>query len=327
MKLFYAFAGLVQGHGRILEPPGRSSYHLLTNDAEIDQSLVVPNYNDNQLFCGGLHTQIANEYKCGVCGDDYRDARPRANELGGRYGSTGLIPRTYEQGDLFDVKVQLTAHHKGFFEFKLCEMKPGMTTEDESCFDMESSIIELENGGTKWDVTEKHPTTYYESTLRLPDSLSCEHCVLQWRYHTGNSWGCDDSGCGLGLGHQEEFYGCADIKINPRDGARPSTSPVTKTTNPATKTTTTKAATKTTTTKATTKSTISVTTKTVAPTADVDDIDHFCTGQGNGMYPHPHDCQKFIQCSNGATFVRTCSNGLLFDPAINNCNWPNNVQC
>ena len=103
MKLFYAFAGLVQGtgqiseiifvaknkmlkiyhmnpnafffifwpvlgHGRILEPPGRSSYHLLTNDAEIDQSLVVPNYNDNQLFCGGLHTQIANEYKCGVCG-------------------------------------------------------------------------------------------------------------------------------------------------------------------------------------------------------------------------------------------------------------------
>lgn len=68
-----------------------------------------------------------------------------------------------------------------------------------------------------------------------------------------------------------------------------------RTTNPATKTTTTKATTKTTTTKATTKSTISVTTKTVAPTADVDDIDHFCTGQGNGMYPHPHDCQKFIQ--------------------------------
>lgn len=44
--------------------------------------------------------------------------------------------------------------------------------------------------------------------VRLPDGLSCSHCVLQWRYHAGNSWGIDyDTGksC-LGCGHQEEFY-------------------------------------------------------------------------------------------------------------------------
>ncbi|CAF3871404.1 unnamed protein product, partial [Rotaria sp. Silwood1] len=53
----------------------------------------------------------------------------------------------------------------------------------------------------------------------LPDGLSCSHCVLQWRYHAGNSWGIDietGKSC-LDCGHQEEFYNCADISIAPED--------------------------------------------------------------------------------------------------------------
>ena len=57
--------------------------------------------------------------------DNFNDVRPRDNELNGKYGKTGLITRTYKQGDTFDVKVQLTAHHKGFFEFKICEITSG----------------------------------------------------------------------------------------------------------------------------------------------------------------------------------------------------------
>lgn len=30
---------------------------------------------------------------------------------------------------------------------------------------------------------------------------------------TGNNWGCEDGECGLGLGPQEEFWGCSDIAI------------------------------------------------------------------------------------------------------------------
>ena len=44
----------------------------------------------------------------------------------------------------------------------------------------------------------------------------------------------------------------------------------------------------------------------------------------DGMYQHPSDCQKFIQCANGNTFIGSFSNGLLFDPgydpSIKNCN-------
>ena len=59
-------------------------------------------------------------------------------------------------------------------------------------------------------------------TGKLPADLTCEHCVIQWHYHTANSWACDDTGCGLGYGEQEEFYGCADIAIT-NTGAPPST--------------------------------------------------------------------------------------------------------
>ncbi|RXG52211.1 hypothetical protein Avbf_17097 [Armadillidium vulgare] len=42
-----------------------------------------PDYNDNELFCGGLTVQEANGGKCGVCGDNYADPTPRAHEDGG----------------------------------------------------------------------------------------------------------------------------------------------------------------------------------------------------------------------------------------------------
>ena len=84
MKLFATLAATVSAHGRLMEPPGRSSLYLLPNDEEVKSfwDVVIPNYADNQLFCGGLTTEIANGYKCGVCGDNYADSRPRENELG-----------------------------------------------------------------------------------------------------------------------------------------------------------------------------------------------------------------------------------------------------
>jgi len=39
--------------------------------------------------------------------------------------------------------------------------------------------------------------------------LTCNHCVFQWKYNTGNSWGTDriSGQSGLGLGIQEQFFG------------------------------------------------------------------------------------------------------------------------
>ena len=50
--------------------------------------------------------------------------------------------------------------------------------------------------------------------IKLPYGLSCSHCVMQWKYRAGNSWGAEKEDKGFGKGApQEEFYNCADIRI------------------------------------------------------------------------------------------------------------------
>jgi hypothetical protein len=50
--------------------------------------------------------------------------------------------------------------------------------------------------------------------VTLPANLTCKHCVFQWKYITGNSWGMSNGKSCVGCGGQnEEFYGCSDIAI------------------------------------------------------------------------------------------------------------------
>ena len=43
--------------------------------------------------------------------------QPRANEAGGLYGK-GVIVRKYEKNSVIKVRVELTANHMGYFEFR-----------------------------------------------------------------------------------------------------------------------------------------------------------------------------------------------------------------
>ena len=54
----------------------------------------------------------------------------------------------------------------------------------------------------------------YDLKLQLPVDVTCEQCIVQWTYVTGNSWGVGEDGIGcVGCGAQENFRACADIKI------------------------------------------------------------------------------------------------------------------
>ena len=54
----------------------------------------------------------------------------------------------------------------------------------------------------------------FRSFYKLPEGLTCDQCVLQWRYVAGNNWGNCPNGTGMvGCGPQEQFRGCADVKI------------------------------------------------------------------------------------------------------------------
>ena len=59
--------------------------------------------------------------------------QPRSNENGGAYGQ-GVIVRSYRTGSNIDISVELTANHKGFFEFRLCPLDEQTAPETDECF-------------------------------------------------------------------------------------------------------------------------------------------------------------------------------------------------
>ena len=122
--------------------------------------------------------------------------------------------------------------------------------------------------------------------------MVCDHCVISWKWHTGNNWGCEDSGeCGVGLGPQEEFWGCADIAITP-DGKPTGSPPTTTPRDPS-----------------------------------QPDVTQFCIEHGAGIFPHPTDCSSYIKCNTDSGIIEQCPAGTLFNPTALFCDWESNVTC
>ncbi|XP_050503956.1 uncharacterized protein LOC126882922 [Diabrotica virgifera virgifera] len=205
LKLLFLFIAYlvnkISGHGMMLTPPGRSSLWRFNQDAK-------PNYEDNELFCGGAHVQNElNGGKCGVCGDPYTDPHPQANENTGIYGQ-GIIAGTYAPGSVIEVLIVLTANHLGNFTYSLCQLEdPNAPEPGEDCF----QDLLLEDGSANYRVVESDYILYQK--VQLPE-FKCERCVFRWTYKTGNSWGiCEDGESRPGCDPQEHFRSCADIAI------------------------------------------------------------------------------------------------------------------
>jgi hypothetical protein len=162
----------IAGHGMLMDPVNRASRWKVDGSNPRD-------YNDMEGFCGGFNVQWSqNGGKCGLCGDNYSDARPRRHELGGMFGA-GVIMKTYKQGATIPVTVKLTANHKGYFYFKICNLDNEV--ESDACFERYSVAT---SAGPTWPLTSNEAKDYIV-TLQLPSNLYCNHCVLQWTYVCG----------------------------------------------------------------------------------------------------------------------------------------------
>ena len=218
----------VSGHGRLRKPPSRSTMWRHGFDTPRD-------YNDHETFCGGFGRQWRqNRGLCGVCGDPYDAPQPRRLELGGKYG-LGVLAANLTQGQILDVEVELTAYHKGYFEFRLCPHNTKTRPVAQTCLDRNLLVLsQLRNLAPpyicdtctteNWRTTTTKRTTtsstgrtntkfyppppsatrgLYKLTYQLPPHLTCSLCVLQWRYVAGNSWGkCSNGTQGMGCGPQ-----------------------------------------------------------------------------------------------------------------------------
>lgn len=187
------FSSLVHGHGWMKDPVNRASRWRKGFSGPKE-------WTDNQLFCGGQSVQW-NKHggKCGVCGDEYGVA-PRF-AYPGDFARNAPIVKTYNEGQQIDVKVLITANHKGFFTFRVAPLiNPPIKQEE-----LDKNVLKTTNGDTQWQLP---PGSYITFTipLQLPVGVTCRHCVLQWWYSAGNNNVNDKP---------ETFVNCADIAILP----------------------------------------------------------------------------------------------------------------
>jgi len=202
--LCVGLAVTIDGHGRFMKPPNRSSIWRVP---EFQSQNPPANYADNELYCGGLHQSEVVGGNCGVCGDPFSAPTPRANEIGGQYYK-GIITGNYRAGQVIDVEVELTVAHLGYMEWRLC----ANGGESQSCFN-QNLLQRADGAGSKLAVD--HGTGWYRTQLRLPAGVTCDKCVIQWNYRAGNNWGqCEDGSYATGCGPQETFRGCSDVKIS-----------------------------------------------------------------------------------------------------------------
>ncbi|CAN8067031.1 unnamed protein product [Agarophyton chilense] len=209
--------------------------------------------------------------RAGLCGD------PRANNdhmLGGKfmkYDKTPIVKK-WKSGSVVDLQVEVDTNHNGYFEFFLCDLDTcGVLDISEKCFKKHCYPLKrtrvpkcqspTEKTHTQCGpIDEKYPSRFYvpcrktghvgihllggDGTMlyKLPDGVSCAHCVLQWYWASGNSCAprgflnyfekynnpfgttCDSDGGGKGAHRKgmgscggqvvpEEFWSCADVSI------------------------------------------------------------------------------------------------------------------
>ncbi|CAN7938257.1 unnamed protein product [Ixodes hexagonus] len=214
-----ALLPVVWGHGRLIEPPARNAMWRLNYD-------TPSNFEDSELFCGGIKAQWQDHGgRCGECGDNFGDPRPRRHETGNIFARNVTV-RYYTPGDVVDMVVDVETNHLGYFEFALCPRKSWNEPETESCFEPNLLEVVSATGAASGDPSTRYrlPTAangLYLLRVKLPENLTCDYCVLRWHWKSANNWGqCEDGTSGLGCGPQETYRNCADVAIGHGLGLR-----------------------------------------------------------------------------------------------------------
>ena len=114
-----------------------------------------------------------------MCGDPVNDPIPRPNENGGIYAPTVILTRYFEAGETVELSVYNNyPYQQGFFEFRLCENGDNPT---QACLDNNLLFIE-DSQNTSVPVPGQGFNKFH---VQLPASLTCSHCLLQWRFKKG----------------------------------------------------------------------------------------------------------------------------------------------
>lgn len=214
------------------------------------------------------------KFRAGLCGDAVGGTEHRK---GGKFYDNARISAEFIQGSVIDVSIGIIAHHNGFMELYLCDAGKCGGDISHKCF-LEGHCTKLERAVNKecdsgqskkcGPIDPSYPGRWYlpcrsngtptksgkrrfvmfgPGTMKyqLPSNVTCEHCVLQWYWASGDkcnppglkeyfegklgpkNWGtCPGPAKAVGgyvrrtktcgrVRLAEEYYQCSDIRINP----------------------------------------------------------------------------------------------------------------
>ncbi|KAF2353622.1 Cellulose/chitin-binding protein N-terminal [Trinorchestia longiramus] len=154
-----------------------------------------------------------NDGKCGVCGDVWTEEVPRSHEAGGIFGN-GFIAKRYTAGQVIEVEAELTTNHKGWMELRLCPNNNKKQIITEECL-AQYQLPLADGSGPVFVIPENSSKSeIFRWKVKLPEDVTCSHCVIRWKYFAGNTWGiCSNGSESVGCGNQETFINCADVII------------------------------------------------------------------------------------------------------------------
>ncbi|CAM9926342.1 unnamed protein product [Ectocarpus fasciculatus] len=211
----------------------------------------------------------------GICGDPEQNEEEGANFYSTPNGDWPIL-NTYQEGQVLQIKLGMTAYHWGHVEFFICnadEMEDPDGIANQECFN-KYPLTRAEGDGENSPIDPNYPGRYYvdpecredeteqtkpegsqegyviHASYQLPEGLTCERCILQMVYYTGNackhvgyeefepaSWpsACAPAKedwielnryvCGENGAYPEEFWACADFAITPDGVANPTPAP------------------------------------------------------------------------------------------------------
>ena len=254
LKIFLLFFGIhnVKGHGFLQFPISRNLNRYKEGE---DYDFMGLNgggaSNVNLLAKSDIYLYpdtISNgEKRHGMCGDPVSFIE----KYNGNVNNYNVLS-TFTQGEEITIEVILTAHHMGHFEFYICDTDDLINNEKkvtQECL-YQHRLLRVYDETSISPIDENYPYRYYiepsecmefqtngypghivKVKYKLPETLVCEHCVLQWWYFTGNSciyegyenfegvdckspWYSPNIGyCNVRGIYPEEFWNCADIEI------------------------------------------------------------------------------------------------------------------
>jgi len=243
------FSGVL-GHGYLALPKGRNYIANLAGQDYCVTCLSAGGPSVTQsLTPGGLYPTPTETVTSAVrhtqCGESAAMAAADRHYNPYPAPAVSALP-VYTPGSDIDIQIMITAHHRGHFEFRLCDAAKlsDPTTVTWACLD-QNLLQRVSVPGEISPVDVNHPERYYleptcatgynvTSTMkyRIPSNVTCERCILQWwwtsantcnppayaarspmpTYPTGCKWW-EPTLMACGTSYPEEFWNCADIRV------------------------------------------------------------------------------------------------------------------